>query len=397
MIYKRGDHRHLDVVVNGVRYREALRTTDRREALGLEKKRVSEIHQGRGASLAGREFARKSFSVAANQFLEDRKPHVAERTFVLERNLLNPLRAFLGDKQLLRIRAEDVTAYQRSRRETGISGRTLNMEIGVLRRIMKRARVWTVLAEDVRMDRESTRPIGKALTAEQKQRLFDVAGNRPEWMVAQCAAVLAVSTTSRGVELKHLRGLDVDLFAKEMSIRRSKTEAGHRTIPLNGDAMTAIARLRGRAEIIGSGEPDHFVFPSCQRHRIDPSRPQKSWRSAWRSLVKETAKSADRDAAKAALDTGCRISGAKAAWTRAAAAFRRLRFHDLRHQAITELAENGAPDATLMALADHLSHEMMEHYSHVRMAAKRFALAKLESGLMKPGADPTEPVSKTVN
>ena len=42
----------------------------------------------------------------------------------------------------------------------------------------------------------------------------------------------------------------------------------------------------------------------------------------------------------------------------------------------------GASDATLMAVAGHMSRRMLEHYSHVRMAAKRTALEKLESGLM---------------
>ena len=59
-----------------------------------------------------------------------------------------------------------------------------------------------------------------------------------------------------------------------------------------------------------------------------------------------------------------------------------MRFHDLRHQAITEMAEAGASDATMMALAGHMSRRMLEHHSHVRMAAKRTALDKLESGLM---------------
>jgi hypothetical protein len=59
-----------------------------------------------------------------------------------------------------------------------------------------------------------------------------------------------------------------------------------------------------------------------------------------------------------------------------------LRLHDLHHQAITEMAEAGASDATLMAVAGHMSRRMLEHYSHVRMAAKRSALEKLESGLM---------------
>ena len=58
-----------------------------------------------------------------------------------------------------------------------------------------------------------------------------------------------------------------------------------------------------------------------------------------------------------------------------------LRFHDLRHQAITELAEAGTSDATLQALAGHLSRRMMEHYSHVRMLAKKAAVSGLGTGL----------------
>ena len=41
-----------------------------------------------------------------------------------------------------------------------------------------------------------------------------------------------------------------------------------------------------------------------------------------------------------------------------------FRFHDLRHTAITELAEAGAPDATLMAIAGHMSRRMLEQNWH---------------------------------
>jgi len=56
-----------------------------------------------------------------------------------------------------------------------------------------------------------------------------------------------------------------------------------------------------------------------------------------------------------------------------------LRFHDLRHQAITELAEKGCSDQTIMSIAGHVSQEMLNHYSHIRIIAKRQALESLES------------------
>jgi len=54
-----------------------------------------------------------------------------------------------------------------------------------------------------------------------------------------------------------------------------------------------------------------------------------------------------------------------------------LRFHDLRHHAITELAESQASDQTIMSIAGHVSYKMLAHYSHVRLAAKRCALDSL--------------------
>jgi integrase len=408
MIYKRRGYWHLDVTISGVRYREGLDTTDKRDAKDREKDRIAEIKQGKGASKTGREFARKPFSEATTAYQEERRPHVSERTTQFERERLGPLCRHFGQKPLLRFKAEDVAAYQTARLAVGVSGRTINMETGVLRRMLKRAKVWNTIAEDVRALPERQKAVGKVLPADLKRKLFETAASRPEWLVAHCAAVLAVSTTCRGVELRNLKWWDVDLFNRVANIRRSKTEAGHRSIPLNGDAMASLARLLERARALGSSEPGHYVFPACehatkkagdaaQARGIDPTRPQKSWRTAWRNLVIETARRAGRQAARETLDAGGSLRMAITAWKRAAEPYSRLRFHDLRHQAITELAEAGASDATLMAVAGHMSRRMLEHYSHVRMAAKRTVLDKLESGLMGGLAIESHPAVEKVN
>jgi integrase len=388
MIYKRKGHWHLDVTIQGVRYREALETTDKRAAKELEKDRVAAIKQGKGASKTGREFARKPFGEAARIYLEERKPHVSERTMQFEKERLRPLCKHFGESPLLRFKAEHLTAYQTARLATGISGRTVNMEAGVLRRMLKRAKIWSAISEDVRALPERQGAVGRVLPGDLKRALFETAASKPEWTAAHCAAVLAVSTTCRGVEIRNLRWQDVDLFSRVATIRRSKTAAGHRTIPMNGDAMAALTRLLERARALGSSDPEHYVFPTCENLTIDPTRPQKSWRTAWRKLVKETARRVGRNAARDAIEAGRGVWAAIAAWRRATAPLRGLRFHDLRHQAITEMAEAGASDATLMAVSGHMSRRMLEHYSHVRMAAKRTVLDKLESGLM--GRTPIE-------
>jgi integrase len=66
-----------------------------------------------------------------------------------------------------------------------------------------------------------------------------------------------------------------------------------------------------------------------------------------------------------------------------------LRFHDLRHHCITKLAEAGVAEQTLMAIAGHVSREMLEHYSHIRMQAKREAVESLENVVVQ-----TEPLQQ---
>ena len=51
------------------------------------------------------------------------------------------------------------------------------------------------------------------------------------------------------------------------------------------------------------------------------------------------------------------------------------RLHDLRHTFATRLAENGVPESTMLALMGHMSRAMLERYSHIRMTAKRDAVA----------------------
>jgi integrase len=338
------------VAVLGQRHRISLKTSDKREAKALEKELLTSIAAGKAGSQRGRAFARLEFCEAAQKYQADRLGKVSERTMDFETERLRPLSRFFGGVRLYKISDADISRFQQHRIAEGVSPRTINMEVGILRRILKRGKLWAQMAEDVTMFPETSH-IGRALTAEQKTRLFRTAASRPAWLVAHCAAVLAVSTTCRKVELRHLRWADVNLFARTLRVNRSKTEAGRRTIPLNADAIAALGHLRSRAELLGAAEQEHFVFPACESGRIDPERPQKSWRTAWRNLTR-------------------------------AADLVGFRFHDLRHTAVTELAETGAADATLQALAGHLSHKMLEHYSHIRMEAKRAAVDQIASGLM---------------
>jgi hypothetical protein len=61
---------------------------------------------------------------------------------------------------------------------------------------------------------------------------------------------------------------------------------------------------------------------------------------------------------------------------------------DLRHHAITELAEGNASDSVIRSIAGHVSEKMPEHYSHVRMDAKRAALDAISALKSGHGQEP---------
>lgn len=387
MIYKRGKTYHADVTVNGVRYRQSLETTNWQAAQREQKELIGRILEGKQACPAVKgSFAALSLDQALDEFVKNREGRIAERTTRIDRERSRVLKRHLGTTLVRKIDAATIRSYQDARKAEGVSGRTINMEVTLIRQILKRARRWATIADDVANLPENQNVVGRVLTHEQKLHLFRTAASNPEWEAVYCAGVIAVNTTCRKVELLNLRWADADLFARTLSIKRSKTEAGQRLIPLNAEAMAAFARLRKRAEAFGGGVPEHFVFPACERGQFDFEHHQRSLRTAWRKLVKQAAKQAGDEAAEQALKAGTDPQPASVA---AEKPYRGFRFHDLRHQSITEMAEAGIQEATMQSIAGHLSKRMLDHYSHVRLAAKRDAVAALGGGLIasEPSAE----------
>jgi hypothetical protein len=56
----------------------------------------------------------------------------------------------------------------------------------------------------------------------------------------------------------------------------------------------------------------------------------------------------------------------------------------VQHHAITELAESQASERTIMSAAGHVSRQMLEHYSHIRLDAKRQAVEALSQRWSEP-------------
>lgn len=347
---------------SGRRWRLSTDTNNKTEAGKLAKKKEALANAGK-LSVNSQSFARLTFPEAAAKYLASRKLELQPSSLTKEKQLLVKLKEFFGPTRLNRISAEQILSYRESRSET-CGPATINMETGVLRRILKRAKLWHSVADDIKRLKEPP-TIGRALTPEQKRDLLEAAALKPEWETAYFASVIALATTLRGCEVKGLRWQDVNLVADPptLTIHKGKTAASERVIPLTREAFEVFVKLRARSETFGPVQSDHYIFARFKpvgrfdgrkivEHRMlnfDPTKPLGSWKKAWRKLT-----------IKAGLPG--------------------LRFHDIRHTTITELLTNPSVSIqTTKSIAGHVSQRMVDRYSHIQLEAKRNAVEALST------------------
>jgi integrase len=355
----------MDLRIESVRFREPLGTRNRGEAHELMLKRIEQLKtkapdpQKRSTS-----FGVLDIKAAIQAYIKQRRGKVSTRMVAYWTEQARPLEKHFGDLKLKRFTVEHLTEYQHARLDAGKAPKTINGELSVLRQLLKHAKLWYRF-EDYEPIANTKPPVGKALTEEEQARLFDVAQSRSDWLYAYTAAVLGAYCGMRSCEIKALQWKDVDLVAGVLDIRRSKTPAGWRSPTLNSICRQTLSQLREKARLINATEPEHFVFPWHGREqKIDPTRAITSWRSAWRSIRNNAARDDEGKVIYPGLQT--------------------IRFHDLRHTAVTTMAEKGLPEQTIMAQVGHVSPQMLKTYSHIRRQALNIAAAALEPSFLRP-------------
>src|SRR5438445_2570839 len=169
-LIKRGRTWHMHFVVDGVRYRQSLKTTDWREA---QKRQHDAVEKAKAGKLAAKRkaIACVPFEDAAELFIGDRAPGLAPLSVRTERERARAINRVLGSLRVRDITPEDVLAYIRGRHEQKIANRTVNRELDVIRGVLKRAKCWH-LFEDAVKPLPVTENIGRALLHEEKARLL---------------------------------------------------------------------------------------------------------------------------------------------------------------------------------------------------------------------------------
>ncbi len=218
-------------------------------------------------------------------------------------------------------------------------------ELHVIRSIMRCAQLWT---EDLQEATPSApvlwSPVPRVIASASLARLANVAKNGDALLASWIT--LAAATTASTYELRSLKMGDIASDASSISIRRETAKNRYRVrdIPIVGDRpRQALLHLMHRAQGMGASCPSHYLFPfRVKRGVYDPTRCMSA-------------------------------SGLKRAWSaaRKEAGIPKARLYDLRHTAITRLAETGAPQQVIMAFAGHVTESMQRHYTAIGMASKR--------------------------
>lgn len=299
----------------------------------------------------------------------DRQHFVSPRTLRDNGQYLRTLEAFFGEMRLCDIHPGHLRQYQTervnaiglfeeikpsrpgkaSRKRKPARPAKVNQELGTLSMILQDAHLWTAeFVAKYRPLKVETPDIPRALSQDEQSHFLEVAARRESWRVVYWYSILSLQTTAAPGEMRGLHLGDVNLFGQILMIRSAyaKNRYRVRTIPLTADALWAVDRLLQRARAHGAVDPGHYLFPFyVNRYLWDPCRPMT-------------------------------YSGIKRQWieVREEAGFPWLREEDLRHCAITRMAEAGVPIAVIMSMAGHISPRMTQHYTHICEQAKRRAI-----------------------
>jgi integrase len=148
------------------------------------------------------------FSVAAKAYLDLKKPNWEERTLRFETYNLSHLLPVFGKSFVADIEAEEISQYQTARLAEGASHRTVNMEVGTLRAILKRSGHWARLLPDITMLKV---PLSKGKVMPLEVRAAVLAACRQSRSRSlYYVVVLTAETGSRKSPVKMIRWENVD-------------------------------------------------------------------------------------------------------------------------------------------------------------------------------------------
>jgi integrase len=360
-LFRRGEIWWYKFYFAGRLIRESSKSTSKTVAKEAEKQRRRELEAGFNNITEMRQQRIRSLREIIDEYLDGYRLRYRSATFA--EYALGHVARMLGAKLVVDIDEAAILHYQEKRLRERAAPKSINEEVRFLLKMLGDS--GEVLRARLRKGKQLKLPvqngIGKAFNEAETERLR-IHARKSKSPHIFTAFALARNAALRDAEIKTLTWAQIDFKARFLRVGRAKSEAGEgRTIPLNSELYDVLVQHRAwYEEKFGATQDEWFIFPFGRPMPSDPTHHVTSLKTAWKTIR--------------------RNSGVKGRW------------HDNRHTLITELAESGAGDETIMQIAGHVSRKMLQHYSHIRMEAKRAALdavlvARRKSGRPKTGKE----------
>jgi integrase len=253
----------------------------------------------------------------------------------------NLIEYFGPQLRLDHISARRIEEFKRTRREEGVKGATINMDLRFLALMLKQSERERYIGRSpfdltkffVNETRERRKP--HILSWDEQEKLLAVA--RPRIRVL---TILGVETGMRSGEMFRLKWSDIDLLNDRIQILQSKTRSGIRSVSISSLCKVEILRWRN---LVG---PDfsEWVFPNFENRR----HPLQGGRKAWAATLKK-------------------------------AGIPYFPIYNLRHTFATRLTTAGVSPLTVAHMLGHSTSQIVPRYAQVLDENCMDAMKRLEA------------------
>ncbi len=270
---------------------------------------------------------------ALERYLKEITPTKSPSTQRAEKMRAKPLTAQLGKYSLVSLTPDVIATYRDDRLEEGKSVSTVRLEMALLGHLYTTAiKEWGLglVYNPVSNVRRPSPGEGRnrRLSWSEAKRMLKACDVHSNPMLGW-AVRIAVYTAMRQDEILSLTLDEVDLQRRIVRLNKTKNRCA-RTVPLSKRAVRVFREAVSNpvrpkdVDLIFYGEPGR---DGVRR----PYRINKVWSQA-----------------------------------RERAGITNLRFHDLRHEAVSRLVEKGLSDQEVAAISGHKSMQMLRRYTHLR-------------------------------
>jgi integrase len=384
----------MDFMFHGQRICETTGMNSKTRAQEVCDKRKQSLRDGTAG--IRRQLHPHLLSVAAEKWLESKQIGWSPKMRLIAKYSLGRLLPVMGRKLLVDIDTRDISKYQTARVSEGASNRTINIEVGMLRQIMRKYGLWARIQSDVKMLPER-QDVGRALTSSEETMLLLECG-RSVSRVLLPFVVLSIETGARYNTIRTLQWGSIDFEKRSLKFGKDKTISGTgRTVPLS---QRAIDTLEIWAQQFPNRLPAHFVFPSesyglhgsegifggtVKAYKHDPNKPFGTIKSAWQSAKKRTKRHCPNCrtgilANQEKPATGYCCVDCRYEVSELPAGLVGLRIHDLRHHACSRLIAARVPlpiIAKIVGWSASTMASMAARYGHFGMEELREAVESI--------------------